>query len=283
MGSEIELKLSINSNDAALLRNHLAIATACICKPVTRKVITIYYDTFDQKLLDAGVSLRVRRMSGRWLQSVKATGNSLAGLHQRMEWEDFIAADHPDFTKITDPALIKLFVDKKLRSELRPIFRTEVQRSEWQLAFDNGDKVELALDLGQLIAGQNNEPISEIELELKSGNVGCLFDLALEMQKVIPVSLENVSKAQRGYAYYRANTPKVFNAHPPKLKSNTDVGSAFKKIAWECTATCRTIRIWYCTVRMWRVCTRCVWHCAACVPHFFCSGRYLGARTVLHC
>lgn len=234
MGSEVELKLSIDSNDALLLRSHPTIVTACIGKPVTRKIITIYYDTLDLKLLDAGISLRVRRMSGRWLQSVKAEGRSMAGLHQRMEWEDFIAAGHPDFTKILDPALIKLFVDKKFRNELRPIFRTEVQRSEWQLAFDNGDKVELAFDLGQLVAGQNNEPISEIELELKSGNVGRLFDLALEMQKVIPISLENVSKAQHGYAYYRANPPNVFNAHPSKLKRNADASSAFKKIAWEC-------------------------------------------------
>ncbi len=234
MGSEVELKLSIDNNDAALLRSHPIIMTACIGKPVTRKIITIYYDTIDLKLLDAGISLRLRRMSGRWLQSVKAAGSSLAGLHQRMEWEDFIATGHPDFTKILDPALIKLFADKKLCNELRPIFRTEVQRSKWQLAFDNGDKVELALDLGQLVAGQNHEPISEIELELKSGNVGRLFDLALDMQKVIPLSLENVSKAQHGYAYYRANPPKVFNAHPPKLGRNADAGSAFKKIAWEC-------------------------------------------------
>ncbi len=38
-----------------------------------------------------------------WFQAVKAAGNSLAGLHQRMEWEDIIAAGQPDFSKINDP------------------------------------------------------------------------------------------------------------------------------------------------------------------------------------
>ena len=234
MGNEVELKLSIDRKDVARLRSHPAIVAACLGKPVTRKLTSIYYDTPDLKLLDAGISLRVRRMSGRWFQSVKAAGSSLAGLHQRMEWEDVIAAGHPDFTRILDPALIKLFADQKLRDALKPIFQTEVRRSEWQLAFDNGDKIELALDLGQLVADKNRQPISEIELELKGGNAGRLFDLALELQKDIPLTLENVSKAQHGYAHYRPQPPGISKARLPKLARDADAHSAFKQIAWEC-------------------------------------------------
>jgi inorganic triphosphatase YgiF len=234
MENEVELKLSIDRKDATRLRSHPAIVNACIGKPVTHKLISIYFDTPDLKLLDARISLRLRHVSGCWIQSIKAAGSSLAGLYQRMEWEDVIAANHPDFTKILDPALIKLFADQKLRSALRPVFQTEVRRSEWQLAFDNGDKIELALDLGQLTAGKNREPISEIELELKAGNAGRLFDLALELQRVIPLTLENTSKAQRGYAYYRAKPPSVFKGSLPKLAKATDAHRAFKQIAWEC-------------------------------------------------
>lgn len=234
MKDEVELKLSIGRKDAPRLRRHPAIANACIGKPTINKLLSIYYDTPDLTLLDAGITLRVRHISGRWIQTIKATGSSTVGLHQRMEWEDVIASEHIDFTKILDPKLIKLFDDRKLRDTLIPIFQTEVQRDEWQLAFDNGDRVELALDLGQLIAGQNHEPITEIELELKGGNVGRLFDLALELQKDIPLTLENTSKAQRGYAYYRTKPLSVLNARPPKLRKDTNVHSAFKQIAWEC-------------------------------------------------
>ena len=234
MGNEVELKLSIDRKDAARLRSHPAIVAACVGKPITRKLTSIYYDTPDLKLLDAGISLRVRRMSGRWFQSVKAAGSSLAGLHQRMEWEDVIAAGQPDFTRILEPALIRLFADQELRDTLKPIFQTEVRRSEWQLAFDNDDKIELALDLGQLVADKNREPISEIELELKGGNAGRLFDLALELQKDIPLTLENVSKAQHGYAHYRPQPPGISKARLPKLARDADAHSAFKQIAWEC-------------------------------------------------
>jgi inorganic triphosphatase YgiF len=234
MKDEVELKLSIDRRYALRLRKHPAITNACIGKPTTHKLLSIYYDTPDLILLDAGITLRVRHLSGRWIQTIKATGSATVGLHQRMEWEDVIASEHLDFTKILDPKLIKLFDDRKLRDTLIPIFQTEVQRDEWQLAFDNGDRVELVLDLGQLIAGQNHEPITEIELELKEGNVGRLFDLALELLKDIPLTIENTSKAQRGYDYYRTKPPSVLNARPPKLRKDTNVHSAFKQIAWEC-------------------------------------------------
>jgi inorganic triphosphatase YgiF len=234
MCREVELKLSIERKSITRLRSHPAIVNACIEKPVTLKLISIYYDTPDLKLLDAGVSLRLRNSRGCWIQSIKTVGSSLTGLHKRMEWEDVIAANHPDFTKILDPVLVKLFADQNLRDALWPIFRTEVRRSEWQLAFENGDKIELTLDLGKLTAGKNSEPISEIELELKAGHVGRLFDLALELQKAIPLTLENDSKAQRGYAYYRTTPQCVFKGNLPKLVKSVDEYSAFKQITWEC-------------------------------------------------
>jgi triphosphatase len=232
--TEVELKLNISSGDATRVRSHPSIKAACIGKPVTHKITTIYFDTPDLKLMDYGISFRIRRSYGKWIQSIKATGSALAGLHQRLEWESSIIAGRPDFTKINEPALITLFEDQALRDALLPIFKTEVMRSEWQLAFDNGDQVELALDSGQLAAGESHEPISEIELELTSGNTGRLYDLALELQKVIPLRLENLSKAQRGYAYYRARPISVINAQLPKLKSDAEANSAFKQIAWEC-------------------------------------------------
>ena len=112
MKDEVELKLSIDSKDAPRLLRHLAIANAYTDKPVTHKLISVYYDTPDLKLLEAGISLRVRHVSGCWIQSVKSTGCSLTGLHQRTEWENVIASNHPDYTKMLDPDLIKLFTDQ---------------------------------------------------------------------------------------------------------------------------------------------------------------------------
>ena len=234
MANEVELKLAIAAADIVRLKRHPAITAAASGKPVTRTLVSIYYDTPELALLDHGISLRVRRMSGAWFQAVKSAGKSLAGLHRRAEWEDIIASGHPDFSKITASELTRIFDDTSLRDRLAPIFRTEVRRTEWHLQWDNGDQVELALDVGTLAAGDRREPVCEIELELKHGATGRLFDLALALQHDIPLVIENVSKAGRGYAHYRPQPPALVRAQPPRLSAGMRGGSAFKRIAWEC-------------------------------------------------
>jgi inorganic triphosphatase YgiF len=233
MAHEVELKLRIRPRDAVRLGTNPSVVDASVGQPVTHKLTSIYFDTPQLTLLDAGLSLRVRRMSGKWFQAVKATGRSLAGLHQRMEWEDIIAAGHPDFSKIVDPTLTRVFDDPSLRAALQPIFTTEVHRSEWQLALD-GTQIELALDQGHLIAGEHRETISEIELELKHGQPACLFELALSLQADIPLVIENVSKAQRGYARYRPQPPRIVKASMVELHAGMPAVEAFRTIAWEC-------------------------------------------------
>ncbi|HEX5338450.1 MAG TPA: CHAD domain-containing protein, partial [Gallionella sp.] len=85
-----------------------------------------------------------------------------------------------------------------------------------------------------LIVGKLKEPISEIELELKAGHAGRLFDLALELQLEIPLELENVSKSQRGYEHYRKSSPKVVKSRLPALTRDMSAHEAFRRIAWEC-------------------------------------------------
>ncbi len=234
MPNEIELKLRIATADVPRLRRHPAIRQRLVGKPVTRGLISIYYDTPDLKLLDAAISLRVRHMCGGWFQAVKGAGHSLAGLHQRMEWEDIIAKGEPDFTKITEPFLADIFADQALRDALKPIFITDVQRTEWQLQYEDGSAVEVALDLGELQVDKKREPISEVELELKHGHASHLFHLALALQADIPLHIENVSKAQRGYAYYRPQIAGAAKAKAVALKAGMPADQAFQHIVGEC-------------------------------------------------
>lgn len=234
MPNEIELKLRIAATDVPRLRRHRALRQHLVSRPVTRKLTSIYYDTPGLQLLDAAISLRVRRMSGNWFQAVKAAGHSLAGLHQRMEWEDIIARGQPDFSKITEPVLARIFADQVLRDALEPIFITEVNRTEWQLQYADGSAIEMALDLGELQVGRKKDAIREIELELKHGKPGHLFELALVLQADIPLHIENVSKAQRGYAYYRPDPPGSSKAKAVVLSPRTSIPEAFQQIAWEC-------------------------------------------------
>jgi inorganic triphosphatase YgiF len=235
MPNEIELKLRIAKADVPRLRRHPAIKQRLAGKPVTRKLVSIYYDTPDFRLLDAAISLRVRRMSGGWFQAIKAAGDSLAGLHQRKEWEDILTKGEPDFSKITEPHLAKIFSDQTLRDALKPIFVTDVSRTEWQLQYEDGSAVEVALDLGELKVGEERSPILEVELELKQGKALHLYELALALQADIPLHIENISKAQRGYAYFLPPPPPIISqARTVALHAKIPTHAASLLIAREC-------------------------------------------------
>jgi len=234
MTKEVELKLSILAEDIDHLKHHSAIKKALIGKSKTRTLLSTYFDTPQLTLFDCNITLRIRRVSGLWIQTIKSIERSSSGLHQRIECEDITMSGHPDFGKITDPILGKIFDDKLLQTSLRPIFSTKVRRTEWQLGFDSGAKIELSLDLGELIVKEKREPISEIELELKNGNTGCLFEFALNLMQSMPLCLEPISKSQRGYDYYRPRIPVVVHANPPHLQRNMSAHIALKHIVWEC-------------------------------------------------
>lgn len=233
MPNEIELKLRVPAGHEKAICEHPALLRHAVGAPLTRALISIYYDTPALDLLDARLSLRVRNMSGGWFQAVKSAGHSVGGLHQRLEWEDLLDSNAPNFEKITEPHLAHFFSDPVLREALKPIFVVDVIRTDWQLHYADGTELEVSLDVGEIrvcasrdcaeslhgdvtlqastdsdaLRGENAPavvmPLNELEIELKSGDMRHLFDLALALQASIPLMLENSSKAQKGYQQIR--------------------------------------------------------------------------------
>ncbi|MGE5270002.1 MAG: CHAD domain-containing protein [Thiohalocapsa sp.] len=161
------------------------------------RLVSTYYDTAERDLQRQGLVLRVRQRNGHFIQTVKGgpedSGNGLA----RGEWEDEIGGARPD------PAAPQSgrFLDPQLSGKLQPLFRTEVGRATIALAIAPNAQIEAAVDRGRvcLPAGTSSEPISEVELELKSGSPTALYDVALDLLAVAPVRLERRSKAERGH------------------------------------------------------------------------------------
>lgn len=234
MATELELKLRLAPQHLKLLLQHPPLKRLCRGRPVTRRLHSIYYDTPDLSLWRNGYALRVRRAGGRWVQTLKGEGAMAAGLHQRQEWEAEVSASTPDLTKISDPALAKLFSSQAVRDGLRPVFVTEFRRTTRILGFPDGSEAELAMDRGEVAAGENRQTLCEIELELTSGNPARLFELAQELQKTIPFALEPVSKAERGYRLAGAEPPAPMKASSPALTPGISIDDGFKAIAWNC-------------------------------------------------
>ena len=175
--SEIEIKLSINPNDAAPFRRLPLLREKSIVGPTRRKVVNVYFDTPDLALEQRGMALRLRKLGGKWLQTLKTAGNATGGLHQRGEWEYPLRAPQLDLSLFRETPLAAVPQSKKLHLSLKQAFTTEFNRTIWRVEIAPGQQVEVALDQGVIRCGESELPISEIEIELCEGSAAAVFDV----------------------------------------------------------------------------------------------------------
>jgi triphosphatase len=195
--AEVELKLAVKPQDLARARDILSgRSSRGPATPTT--LVSVYYDTPKRGLAQRELMLRVRKRGRRYIQTVKGRAPGAPDPLARAEWEDAIEGERPDLAAPHGgPALQRAAKD----SELRPLFKTVVRRTTIPLEPGSSTRIEAALDEGEVRAlGRDAaEPISEIELELKSGSPAVLYDVALRLLEAMPLSIETRSKAQRGY------------------------------------------------------------------------------------
>lgn len=232
---ETELKLLIDTKYKEALLKHPLLQGAT---PREQSLADTYFDTAHLRLRHSNAGLRVRRADGAWIQNMKRGDAANGGLHSRFEWESPVAGPNPDLAKLRE-----VVDDKKTRRELlgtaalkmrlAPVFTTKVKRTVWDLHLSDGD-IECAFDQGKVESGGSKSPISELELELKSGDPAHLFDFALALQADIPLRIGNRSKADRGYALLAPFAPAAVKATRLALTTDMTVEQAFQAIASNC-------------------------------------------------
>ena len=165
---EVELKLEVPTHSLYRLARSPLLRAArkkSSSKPAT--LVSVYFDTDKLKLRNKGLSLRVRRIGRRHVQTIKRENGESAALFARDEWEYPIGGRQPDLDVARDAALGPVF-GKKVRRSLKPIFETRVRRTVYPI--QSGDsEIELTVDKGKVEAGRQSSPLCEVELELKRG------------------------------------------------------------------------------------------------------------------
>jgi len=236
---EVELKLLVTSQAAQALQKHPLLKAYATSKPRTLKMSDTYFDTPDLHIRRSDAGLRVRRVGKIWVQTLKGGGSVDSGLHSRHEWESKVAGPLPDLILLCDLVDRKSVWSKLLRSQevaeqLKPIFTTDIKRRVWLLRLPQGDEVEFVLDQGTIEHDGNKVPISEVELELKSGDPMHLFDFALALQQDIPMQIGNLSKADHGYALVATQPLAATKAAPLKLSTHMSIEQVFQAISINC-------------------------------------------------
>jgi triphosphatase len=179
-----------------------------------RRLRATYYDTDDRALFSHGLSLRVRRAGKRYIQTLKR-GPTDGQPFSRAEWECLVNGVGPDLARLPI-AEIGAPLDNMAPDALAPIFTTTVRRRTQRLDL-SGTIVEMAFDEGLIAAGDRSEALSELELEVKSGDKRVLYDLGLELLEIAPLRIGIRSKAERGYDLAFGMASKGTKATPPSI------------------------------------------------------------------
>ncbi len=225
---EIELKLLARLDQLDALRRCAVLARRT---PQHARLHNIYFDTADQALRQRRAALRLRKIgsgaSATWLQTLKLAGDDDTALSQRTEWEMPVAGPSLDFAALQATGWSAIDPDGALFTQLMPIFTTDFERSIWLVRSKDGSKVEVALDTGAVHSEEHTLPICEVELELKTGPVQALFDVAAKLTGKTSLLPFSPSKAERGYALRegKADAP-VHARNPPLTPDMTGLQSA---------------------------------------------------------
>ncbi len=233
--TEIELKLAVAPGDFAKVKSAL-LAMAEGRQGSSSALNSTYYDTSGLTLKDQDLTLRVRKSGQRFIQTVKAQDPAGVNL-ARGEWEDSIAGERPDLEAPTSSRRLPRTLGS---DELHPLFTTEVRRGVIMLEPRPATVIEAALDEGEIRTsdGHAAEPISELELELKSGDPAVLFDVALRLLEVVPLRLEMRSKSERGYRLVEGAdaTPPALHAKAMTLQAEMTVEAMLQRVGRQCLA-----------------------------------------------
>ncbi|KPA89558.1 hypothetical protein PF66_04004 [Pseudomonas asplenii] len=233
MQKETEIKLRVSRETLAALREHPLLKKRNKSGWERRELMNQYFDTPERDLAKAKVALRLRRDGDEVIQTLKTRGQSIAGLSERNEYDWHLAKARLDLKKLDGecwPAQLAE-LDKKT---LKPIFTTDFVRERAEIAWGRGKSkvvIEAALDLGSVIAGKQKEEICELELELREGKPEALLELAAELAEKLALMPCDISKAERGYRLFDANSYSL-SLPTPQLTAETSVDDAFTALAW---------------------------------------------------
>lgn len=236
--SEIELKIMTDAQGCDTVWERAVAAGLCADIPEAGIIESTYFDTADRVLEKAGISLRLRSKNRAWLQTVKHGRKLRSGLSRVTEIEVPVDGPSVDFEALPDEDLRDRLRTLVAGAPIAPVTSTQMSRRAGDLTLADGARIELAADVGEIVAGTERRPFCEIEFELIAGEPAALFDAA---QAILPdgiLRFSRLSKGARGLLL--ADTGEIEPKPSPRrartvpLARDEPVGEAVRATLREC-------------------------------------------------
>lgn len=208
---EIELKFQIPADQVEAVRSRIqALAQDTGQVLHTLPLHAAYFDTPSHDLARQRCALRVRREGDEWVQTFKGAGaDAMTRLEENRDVpppaDGRPAPDLSCHGPEVQAGLARVLnwsaaADPKGQSlGLRALYETRFERLHTpQVAPDGSGSVVVCLDQGLIVAGELEQPLAELELELSAGSPLALLALASDWVELHGLWLDVQSKAMKG-------------------------------------------------------------------------------------
>lgn len=204
MQDEIELKLAVENIQIEQFASILAQFNVIAHQKAF--LANTYYDTADGYFTRHKMGLRVRQKGDDYTLTLKTDGKVSGGLHVRPEYNVALPNAEPNLAALTEHYELSL----ETTAPLNAIFSTDFERHMWLIQATPTSQIEVAVDVGKVIAGEKQQTISEIEFEIKEGGLAPFFAFVADFLNHYQgnVHFYSMSKAKRGYQLAQGTAPK---------------------------------------------------------------------------
>jgi triphosphatase len=230
---DLRIKFELAPDEVARFQKHLA--EGVVHKRTLHKdtLTTTYFDTDDLSLYESGVSLRLRNNgSGHHVQLVEFPNGATHYASDRVEWEETVASERPNFTLSNGHAYPPV-LNEKVRNALKPVFKSRVKRTS-QVVSRGGSEIGVTIDESKIDTGGQSAAFSEVEIALKRGEPSELFQFIWMLDEAVPLRLAVEAEGARGYRLLRNEPEEVITTGPVHLHAGMTSAEAFRVIAHGC-------------------------------------------------
>ena len=163
-----------------------------------------YFDTDDCDLAKNEIAYRIRREGERIVAALKWKGHSEGALHVREEINVPVMSDEADISVFNESEIGRELTNIIGGKQVKCFLETKFHRRRFRI--DTGTGIfELSVDTGLIVTDYGEEPISEVEIELFSGEKEELLELGERLQNKYQLETEEISKYARGIEIIRRN------------------------------------------------------------------------------
>lgn len=161
----------------------------------------VYFDTQDRRLYREGIAFRVRKEGDALVATLKWNGSSEEGMHKREEINVPVDSEEklsaPDIKIFSQSEMCQVL--EKIVGDRKLIPLMDIYYRRRQVRLDTGNCIcELSVDKGEVVCNGKIAPISELEIELYSGDEEEIIKLGTELCEKYQLSPGEISKYKRG-------------------------------------------------------------------------------------